>query len=308
MIYTTMQADQGLRFWVVIPSYNRADDLIACLDSLHKAGISEAQILVVDNHSQDNTAALLESCHPGVQVRFLDENLGATGASNIGFSMALSQGATHVLRLDSDTVVDPGFILPLMDAIQGAPDIGVVAPKIYYNDPPKKIWYAGADSHPFHFGAIHSQRDQEDSQENSQARRVDYAWGAAMLIKAEVLRKTGGFDEDFFIYYEEIDFCLRLRKMGYRILFVPEAVIWHKVGSAASNAFTAYHWNRSKMLLYRKHARHIFHLITLIAYALVYALASAALHGNSSGNRGPFRPALRGLFEGLFQEIRQQRD
>ena len=303
-----MQADQGLRLWVVIPSFNRADDLIACLDSLLNAGISEAQILVVDNHSQDNTAELLERCHPGVQVRYLDENLGATGASNIGFSMALSQGATHVLRFDSDTIVDPGFILPLMDAIQKGPDIGVVAPKIYYYDPPKKIWYAGTDSHPFHFGAIHSQRNQEDSHKNSQARSVDYAWGAAMLIKAEVLRKIGGFDEDFFIYYEEIDFCLRLREMGYRILFVPEAVIWHKVGSAASSAFTAHHWNRSKMLLFRKHARNLIHLAALVVYALAYALASAALHGKNSGNRGPLLPALKGLVAGAFQKIQTRKD
>lgn len=297
-----MNADQAVRLWVVIPSFNRADDLVACLDSLNRAGVSDARIQVVDNHSQDNTAEQLNKHHPDVPVRFLDENLGATGASNIGFDLVLAKGATHVLRLDSDTIVDPGFLPPLLRVIQQAPDIGVAAPKIYFFDPPEKIWYAGADAHPFHFGAINSQRNQEDSPFNSQIRQVDYAWGAAMLIKAEVLQKTGGFDRDFFIYYEEIDFCLRLQSMGYRILFSPESAVWHKVGSAANNAFTAYHWNRSKMLLYRKHASNGFHLAALVSYALAYALASFILHGKASGNRGPLRPALKGLAEGLFQK------
>jgi GT2 family glycosyltransferase len=297
-----MNFDQKFHLRVVIPSFNRADDLIACIDSLNIAGIKDEQIQVIDNHSQDKTAELLDTYHPKVNVKSLSENLGATGASNIGFELALAQGATHVLRLDSDTIVDPDFITPLIDAIQTSPDIGVVAPKIYYYDPPQKIWYAGADAHPFHFGAIYSQRNQEDSPMSCQARKVDYAWGAAMLIKAEVLQKTGVFDQDFFIYYEEIDFCLRVKKLGYSVWVVPEARVWHKVGSNANNSFTAYHWNRSKILLYRKHASSIFHLFALVIYAFTYALISFILYGGESGNRGPLPSVIKGLWSGLISK------
>lgn len=307
-----MKLDKNIFLWIVIPTYNRAEDLIACLDSLMKAGINQKQVLVVDNHSNDNTIDLLSRNYPEVPVKALSENLGATGASNIGFEFARKQGATHVLRLDSDTVVDPNFISPLIEQFQADPDIGVVAPKIYYFDSPEKIWYAGADSHPFHFGAISSQRHQEDSPENKDKKEVDYAWGAAMLIKAEVLNKTGGFDTDFFIYYEEIDFCLRLKKIGYKIVFVPESVIWHKVGSAANNAWTAYHWNRSKMLLYRKHAKNGLHLIALIVYFLLFMSFDSLLYylkiREHSGNRGPLPSSIKGFWAGLTEKSPSEGD
>jgi GT2 family glycosyltransferase len=302
-----MKLNDDICLRIVIPTYNRADELIECLGSLIKAGIRETQIIVVDNNSQDNTAEMLKKNFPKMHARHLDENSGATGASNIGFKLALEQGATHVLRLDSDTIVAPDFLRPLIEQIQANPKIGAVAPKIYYFDPPEKIWYAGADSHPFHFGAINSQRQHQDSPENQKIKEVDYAWGAAMLIKAEVLAITGGFDNDFFVYYEEIDFCLRIKKMGYKILLVPASTLWHKVGSSANNAWTAYHWNRSKMLLFRKHAKSSVHSLALIFYAFGYVIYDSLLNKLKlkahSGNRGPLVSALKGLLAGLTEKI-----
>lgn len=284
--------------WVVIPTYNRADDLMDCLASLVIAGISRDQIVVVDNHSQDATIEQVHHHYPDIELIALNENRGATGASNVGFRYALQNDADFILRLDSDTVVDPGFTKPLLDQAVRNNEVGIISPKIYYYDPPDEIWYAGSDAHPWHFGTIHGHRHEKDFPQNSQVREVDYVWGAAMLIKAEVLRKIDGFDADFFVYYEEVDFCNRTKKAGYKLLFVPESKVWHKVGSAANNAWTAFHWNRSKMLLYRKHARNHFHLVSLVLYAFLYAFLSP-IFKNKSGNRGPLGPALKGLWKGL---------
>jgi GT2 family glycosyltransferase len=132
---------------------------------------------------------------------------------------------------------------------------------------------------------------------------VDYIWGAAMMIKREVLQKTRGFDPDFFIYHEEIDFCRRVQSLGYKLLFIPDSHVWHKVGSSVNNAFTAYYWNRSKILLYRKHAKGVFHLSLLIFYALLYMIVDTVLFQTklkkNSGNRGPLLHALRGFYDGL---------
>jgi len=299
-----MQMINNHKLWVVIPTYNRADDLIACLDSLLNAGVLKQQIIVVDNHSQDDTVEKIEKNHHDIHLITLDENMGASRASNIGFEHALRQNAKYVLRLDSDTIVDPDFLISLLTQAEENPQVGVLSPKIYYYDRPDEIWFAGADKHPWHFGTIHGHRHEKDSPHNSQVREIDYVWGAAMLIKSEILGKMGGFDPDFFVYYEEVDFCLRVKKLGYKLLFVPDSHVWHKVGSAVNNAWTAFQWNRSKILLYRKHAKNKLHLIYLICYALMYAVASA-LFGGKTGNRGPFRNAIQGLLAGLRIKIRK---
>jgi hypothetical protein len=303
-----MMADpQKNGLWVVIPTYNRADDLIQCLDSLSKAGLAMDHIVVVDNASEDNTIELVEHHYPNVHKISLDNNLGATGASNKGFDFALERGADYVLRLDSDTVVAQDFLEPLVEIAESNPVIGAVSPKIYYYDNPEEIWYAGVDAQPLIFGAINGHRHELDSPENSQLRRVDYIWAAAMLIKRDVLQKTSGFDTDFFVYHEEIDFCERIRAAGFQLVFVPNSKVWHKVGSSANNAWTAYHWNRSKMLLYRKQAGNVLHKVFLIFYALIYVLVDALLNllhlRKKSGNRGPLKDASRGLWDGMTEEV-----
>ncbi len=293
--------------WVVIPTYNRADDLLACLGSLLNAQIVKEQIIVVDNHSQDETVEQMYNLYPEITLIRLDENLGAARASNAGFDFALKQGAEFILRLDSDTEVDAAFALRLLEAAKENPQAGILSPKIYYYDPPVEIWYAGAEQHKWHFGAINGHRHEKDLPENSQLRVIDYAWGAAMLIRREVLQNVTGFDPDFFVYYEEVDFCLRVKELGYKLLFVPDSYVWHKVGSSANNDWTAFNWNRSKMMLYRKHAKSKLHLFTLYLYAFTYALITWLIYGKTR-NRGPIKSAIKGLQAGAGVKLKTKQN
>jgi GT2 family glycosyltransferase len=291
-------------FWVVIPTYNRARDLMECLESLKIARVPLSQIIVVDNHSTDDTQNEVQKKFPEVVLIALDDNYGATGASNVGFKKALDQGAVYILRLDSDTVVAEDFLFPLLNAANNFPEVGIISPKIYYFNSKDEIWFAGADAHPWHFGTINDHRHEKDNPGNSQYREMDYAWGAAMLIKRAVLEQSKGFDTSFFVYYEEVDFCTRVRKLGFKIAYVPESHIWHKVGSITHSGWSAYHWNRSKLLLYRKHARNFFHRWLLTLYAFTYAIISPLFKGQT-GNRGPLKDALRGFQDGWKIKIDQ---
>lgn len=293
---------QSPDLWVVIPTYNRSSDLISCLESLLNADIDEANIIIVDNHSQDDTVTQVNINYPNTHLIKLSKNKGATGASNIGFDYALRHGANLILRLDSDTVVAPDFLAPLVQRAINDPRIGIVGPKVYYFDSPDEIWYAGVNAHPWHFGGIQDFRHDKDSPATCYPREVDYVWGAAMLIKSEVFQKTKGFDNQFFIYFEEVDLCKRTQKLGYKIIFESGSHIWHKVGSTVHNKWTAFHWNRSKILLYRKHSRNFFHYILLICYALTYALFSSLFVGKSR-NRGPIGATLKGIWSGLTTSI-----
>ncbi|QRN83009.1 glycosyltransferase family 2 protein [Chloroflexota bacterium] len=299
-------------FWAVIPTFNRADDLIATLDSLAKSEVNMEQVIVVDNGSKDDTVEKMKANYPKVHLLALENNIGATGGSNAGFNYALAHGAEYVIRMDSDIEVDPNFLAPLIEVANSDPSIGIISPKIYFYNPHDVIWYGGVDSKGRFFKITDGFRGQTDSPENSHIRQVDYTWGATMLISRVVLEKTGGFDTDFFVYYEEFDFCDRAQALGYKIMYVPEAKIWHKVGSISYTAFTAYNWNKSKMIFIRKHAPNIFSKLYFILYAFAYAFADAAIHAlklrERMGNRGPFKDTLRGLWNGLTISLTEPRE
>ena len=289
--------------WIVIPTWNRCEDLIECLDSLNKVTYKHLRIVVVDNASSDETVYSVEKLYPKVEIIRLSENLGAPKASNIGFEYALDHDADYILRLDSDTIVGSGFLEPLIEVAEDNPKIGVLSPKIYYNDPPDLIWYAGVDAHPWHFGSVNDQCNKKDAEISDQSRFVDYVWGAAMLIKREVIEKTQGFDPDFFIYHEEVDFCLRVKDLGYQLYYVAESSILHKVGTQNPTEWSGYHWNLSKAKLFKKHANNRGHLFLLIIYSLGYSLSDNFLFlvgiRKFSRNRGPISDSLRGLWYGF---------
>lgn len=289
--------------WVVIPTFNRDDDLIECLHSLGEAEIVMENVIVVDNGSQDKTIEKLSRNYPQVHLIALDINLGATGGSNTGFKFALEHGADAVIRMDSDVVVDTNFLEPLLEVAKSDPKIGIVGPKIYYFDSPKEIWYAGAYSNKLFLNVKKDYRHEFDTKENSIVKEVDYVWGATMMISKEVLEKTGGFDTDFFIYHEEIEFCGRVQDLDFSIYFVPNSFVWHKVGSLSNSEWISYNWNKSKMLLYQKRAHNLIHKLFLIFYAFIYSLGDSLLNmiglRKRSGNRGPLTSALHGLIDGL---------
>ncbi len=289
----------------VIPTMNRSQDLHACLLSIERMSVLPAAVIVVDNGSDDDTIEVVNAQHPQVELIALEENLGATGASNRGFERALSMGAEYVLRLDSDTEVAPDFLDTIIKFAIEHPDGGVFSPKIYYYDPPDRIWYAGADAHPWHMGAIHVHRGETDSPANSLPKKVDYVWAAAMLIKREALLKVGGFDEDFLVYQEELDYCQRVRSAGFELWIVPQAKIWHKVFARKNTPWQTYQWNRNKMLFYRKNSKNGLHRLSLILYAFAYALFRSVFPKEGVGNRGSLGQAIKGLFAGLHVDIKQ---
>lgn len=299
--------NQDKTVWIVIPTWNRRDDLIACLNSLKYVTYSPIQILVIDNASEDGTFQVVSDKYPEVIIQKMESNIGASAASNVGFDIALNGGADYILRLDSDTIVSPDFLEPLVNLLEKNNNIGVVSPKIYYYEPADLIWYAGVDAHPWHFGAINDIKNKRDNETSCRSRDVDYVWGAAMLIRREVLEKIGGFDPDFFIYYEEVDFCKQVHLLGYRIHYTSESKIWHKVGTQNLSQWTAFNWNRSKIILFHKYSRNLFHKFSLTLYAFLYAVLDAiifSLHIRKiSGNRGPLNSAIKGLLNGLQKSI-----
>jgi GT2 family glycosyltransferase len=284
--------------WIVIPTWNRCEDLLACLASVEELDYVNKKVVIVDNASTDGTATAVSNHFLQVDLIPLEKNLGAAAASNVGFDYALPKGADFVLRLDSDTILAPDFLNHLVQAAQKDEKIGIVVGKIYYHADPQRIWSLGARRTSWLYTTTELGRDQFDAPAYEQPVAIDYAWSTGMLLSRRALELTHGFDPDFFVYYEEMDLSQRIREVDLQIWCVPTAVMWHKVGELSRSPWVAYNWARGKMLFFRKHSRGI-HRLILILYAYAYALFRFIRPKQGAGNRGPLTAALSGLTAGL---------
>lgn len=288
--------------WIVIPTYNRSEDLLECLQTVLALNGGPYRVLIVDNGSTDNTIAQVKAQFPSCILIELNENKGASVAANIGFKYALDQGAEFILRLDSDTIVSPNFLLQLLREARSDPQIGILTGKIFYYSRPETIWSLGAFHKRISLGANEFARNHEDGPRFSQTQDVDFAWATGMLLTKTALEATGGFDPAFLVYYEEADLCRRATRFGFRIRSVPAAMMWHKIGQSTRSPWIATNWSRSKMIYFRKHSRG-WHKVFLILYAYFYAIVHALISTKQGGNRGPLIAAVQGLNQGLTYTI-----
>lgn len=283
---------------IVIPTWNRRRDLLRCLTTVEQLDYSHTEVIVVDNGSTDGTADAVREQFPRIEVIELPENMGAVGASNIGFRRAIELNAHYILRLDSDTILASDYLSKLVAAASTKPEAGLFVGKIFYLDDPERIWSMGARFRGFIRGTVEIGRGEEDGPQYREPFEVDLAWSTGFLLTRSALDRAKGFDPDFFVYFEEVDLCLRLRHAGQEIWCVPEARMWHQLAELKPSPWIAYQWARGKMLLFRKHSRGLKKL-TLFAYAYLYAFLRAIWPQAGKGNRGPLIDALRGLNAGL---------
>lgn len=212
---------------VVILSWNRPDHILACLASLRKQDYPSFEVVVVDNGSVDGSPALIRQRFPEVTLVENGRNLGFAGGSNVGITLALARGADYVLLLNDDTEVPPDLLRALVEVGESDPDIGILGPKIYYGNS-RVIWSAGGlvDGRGW---AQHLRVGESDDGLPEPVREVDYVTGCAVLVKRKVIERVGVLDERFFAYFEETEWCARARRVGFRVVYVPQACMWHKV-------------------------------------------------------------------------------
>ncbi|PKO05982.1 MAG: hypothetical protein CVU41_09335 [Chloroflexi bacterium HGW-Chloroflexi-3] len=289
--------------WIVIPTRNRSADLIDCINSVNKLTYNNKRIVVVDNHSDDDTINQLYRNFPDIDLLVLEKNYGASYATNQGFTFALKNNADFVLRLDSDTILDENYLSILVKSIRPNTFEGVLSGTIYYYDQPEKIWFTGGHLINWNLNIKFLRNINNQILKENDPIDVDLVPSTGMLISNKTIEDLNGFDEDYLVYYEDFDFCLRAKKSGKKILYVPAAKLWHKIYSNKKTSWTAINWNKSKMIYYRKHANNWFHLLILICYAFLYSIFRAIIPKEDRGNRGPLVPTLTGLLQGLLKNL-----
>ncbi|MDP3731034.1 MAG: glycosyltransferase family 2 protein [bacterium] len=235
--------------FIIILQYNRSQDTTKCLDSIGKLTYPNFQTIVVDNASESTEKYNIKNhvkSQGNIVVLENEKNLGYAGGNNVGIKYALEHGADYVFILNNDTTVEPDLLSKLVTTTEEDTKVGIVGPAIkegdgrvaYYG---KISWLKAELKHVYKKSEIHPL---ENSRAKSRGSRVggisdflgpkEYVIGAAMLIKKEVLEKIDGFDEIYFLYFEDADLCLRAQLAGYRLKIAPETTIYHQVSASTS--------------------------------------------------------------------------
>lgn len=236
-------------------NWNGRDLTLDCLFSLEKITYPNVKVYVIDNGSSDNSVTAIRNQFPDYEIIELPENYGFARGNNAGFEL-VKQKADYTIFLNNDTIVDPNFVEPLINAMESNSTVKQSTPKIFYADNLDSIWFGGGKVNLWAGWIRHLGIRQKDSMQFSFDRNVDYATGCCVCMRTVDFESIGMFDESFLMYGEDVDLSLRFRKQGGQILFVPESKIWHKVSSSIGTQFSIRKWKRKnigKMKLVTKH-------------------------------------------------------
>jgi GT2 family glycosyltransferase len=215
---------------VIIPVFNKAEFTFQCLRSLlREVDFSDAEVIVIDNASTDETAELLSRFRDRVRVISNAENRGFVDACNQGASVARGR---YLVFLNNDTVVLPGWLDRLVETAERDARAGAVGSMFLYPD--GRVQEAGAvvwsNGETFHYGWSKS----ADDRRFTFAREVDYCSGASLLIRRELFERLGGFDRRYApAYYEDTDLCMGVRSLGYKVVYQPASRLYHFEGATA---------------------------------------------------------------------------
>lgn len=257
-------------------NFNQADVTCALLESTRHLTYPRFEIIVVDNGSaEDPTERIRRGNYPFVTVLRSENNLGFSGGNNLGIRQAKGD---YLFLLNNDTEVTPDLLEQLLKSFALNPAIGVVCPKIRYFDQPDTIQYAGYRPLNRFTGRTWAIGLQEkDSGQYDQPGPTHFAHGAAMMLRREVLRRVGLLDESYFLYYEELDWSMRIRRAGFQIFYQPKALIYHKesLSVGKNNPLKVYYHTRNRLLFMRRNVSG-FPLLIFCLYYFLIALPKAA--------------------------------
>jgi GT2 family glycosyltransferase len=245
---------------IVIVNWNGQKDTIECLESLYRIDYPDYEIIIVDNHSDDDSVKRIKEFYEGGKFTIIEneENYGFAEGNNIGIQYALKNlNPKYILLLNNDTVVNVDFLKELINAGEKDAQIGILGPKIYYYDKPDVIWSAGCKISWKFARGIQIGSDEVDKGQYDDQKEVEYVSGSAFLIKTDVIDVIGLMDRKYFLYFEESDWTLRANHAGYKSLYVPTAKIWHKVsrsGGGISKPTGLYYITRNRWIFMKKWA------------------------------------------------------
>ena len=298
---------------VVLVNWNGAEHTIPCIESLLAGTVKPDRIVVVDNGSRDGSPDKIAERFPDIDLIRNSENLGFTGANNIGINSLMTEGCSYIWILNNDTTVDRQCLAVLKEYMEKDSDVAACSGKILFADPQNLIWYAGATYNPWTVRIKHRGHAEKDRGQYDTVERVPFISGCCMFVRREAIERVGVFDDIFFIYGEDTDWCLRAEKAKMRLDYVPLAVIWHKVTATvkkakdpktrgSTSAFIVYLTSRNSLYLIRMHSGNLFQKCTASSsWALWTCYYGAILL--FLGRLEKFKALVMSVYDGILQPL-----
>ena len=246
--------DLSLKVAIIVLNWNGKRDSVACLESLAQLDYPNYDVILVDNGSTDGSAPYLRERFPTILYLEIPHNLGFAGGNNIGMQHALNRGAEFILLLNNDTVVSADLLTRFVHAFDDHPQAGILGANIYLFDQRDTLDHLGGMWNKS-AANVDLVGFREKRAADGPCTHLDYVCGACMIIKKTVIETIGLMEADYFLYWEENDYCLLAKKAGFWVMNCPQAKIWHKVSASVvgGKPHASYFWWRGRLLWISRH-------------------------------------------------------
>lgn len=292
---------------IVILNWNGKDDVLRCLSTLPRIRYPNWSATVVDNASFDGSVEAIREQFPSQRVLVMEKNLGFCGGNNRGIADALARGADYVLLLNNDTELHPELLSELVRVAESDQRIAAVGAKNILLEDHRIVWGAYGELR-YHRDLVHLVGSRvPDGPELTVVKDVDWVIGNGMMMRRQAIESVGGFDENFFGYHEDVDWCARALKAGFRIVYNGHAVIYHRGFGAANPARprpfpVLYFLGRNSILFARKHATAI--QLCKFVTSFVLGVSWWIVAGIFRGDRlKPYLWLVRGFLDGIVGRL-----
>jgi len=289
---------------ICILSFDKKNDTLDCLESVFQMDYSPFEVVIVDNGSTDGSPEAIAELFPQVHLIRKNKNFGAPGGRNIGMNY-IQENFNHpfILILDNDTIVDKHYLRYLVQALYDDSHAGIACGKAYTEFPSKTILSVGMKAN-LYTGFINDiGKGQSDEGQFDYRRYVDACGGFGLLVRKEMMVQLQGFDERYNPYgFEDADFCFRARKMGYKTLYMPKALVYHKGTNFGRGPVACYEKSKVKnyFLFLRRHSslRQRFSSVVFILFKAFTIFVQMLFQGKGHIIVSQFK----GFFEGIRKD------
>lgn len=275
-----------MKIFAVILHFGDSNITNKCLKSVLENEKEIKKIVIVNNDSSKFKIQPIRQAQgkssklsPKLKIINNKKNLGYAGGMNMGIKYALSNEADYILLLNNDTILEESFLKDLIKRMEGDEKIGIGSPAVKFKKEGKVVYDLGGRINMLYGRTRHDEIDEKEIlryAQNDELEEVDYVSGCCMLIKKEVFKKVGFFDENFFLYYEDVDFCLRSKRKGFKTIIFPSLSIFHDLSKTTgkNSRLSILNQTKSALIFGKKHlgSKFLFNFLFVLAQSLIFSM------------------------------------